>query len=69
MTRFPHALQSHLSTGFSLPGQGQAMLRDIVWDRPIFRAPVLPNPRVIFDPLPFRTQLFGSLRRKSRPAR
>jgi hypothetical protein len=29
-------------------------LRDIVWDKPIFRAPPLPNPRVIFDPIPFR---------------
>jgi hypothetical protein len=27
--------------------------RDITWDRPVFRPPVLPNPRVIFDPLPF----------------
>lgn len=29
--------------------------RDIVWGRPVFRAPNLPSPRVIFDPLPFRT--------------
>jgi hypothetical protein len=45
-------------------------MRDIVWDRPIFRAPLLPNPRVIFDPLPFRAQtapVFG--RRSVRPAR
>jgi hypothetical protein len=27
--------------------------RDITWDRPVFRPPFLPNPRVIFDPLPF----------------
>lgn len=27
--------------------------RDIMWDRPVFRPPLLPNPRVIFDPLPF----------------
>ena len=33
--------------------------RDIVWDRPVFRPPVLPNPRVIFDPLPFTTQRTG----------
>lgn len=27
--------------------------RDIIWGRPIFPPPQLPNPRVIFDPLPF----------------
>jgi len=27
--------------------------RDILWGRPVFKAPELPNPRVIFDPLPF----------------
>jgi|CXWL01.1.fsa_nt_gi hypothetical protein len=30
--------------------------RDILWDRPVFPPPVLPNPRVIFDPLPFTVQ-------------
>lgn len=28
-------------------------MRDITWDRPVFRPPVLPNPRVSYDPLPF----------------
>ncbi len=28
-------------------------LRDVLWDRPVFRAPPLINPQVIFDPLPF----------------
>jgi hypothetical protein len=27
--------------------------RDIIWGQPVFRAPELPNPRVIHDPLPF----------------
>ena len=27
--------------------------RDILWGQPVFKAPELPNPRVIFDPLPF----------------
>jgi hypothetical protein len=27
--------------------------RDILWGRPVFKAPELPNPRVAFDPLPF----------------
>lgn len=34
--------------------------RDIIWDRPVFRPPLLPNPRVIFDPLPFTTQRMGA---------
>jgi hypothetical protein len=29
-------------------------LQDIGWGRPVFRAPELPSPRVIFDPMPFR---------------
>jgi hypothetical protein len=35
---------------------GRGCARDILWGRPIFRAPELPSPRVVFDPLPFRTQ-------------
>ena len=31
----------------------QATNRDILWNRPVFKAPVLPNPRVALDPLPF----------------
>ncbi len=27
--------------------------RDILWGQPVFRAPELPNPRIIHDPLPF----------------
>ncbi|MBL9216776.1 MAG: hypothetical protein JNG83_14965 [Opitutaceae bacterium] len=45
------------------------LTRDVAWDRPIFRAPVLPNPRVIFDPLPFRTQLFTAARQICRMGR
>lgn len=30
------------------------MLRDLTWGRPIFKAPTLPNPRIVFDPTPFR---------------
>ena len=30
-------------------------VRDITWDRPVFRPPLLPNPRVNFAPLPFMT--------------
>ena len=27
--------------------------RDILWNKPVFKAPVLPNPRIALDPLPF----------------
>lgn len=33
-------------------------VRDLTWGRILFPPPALPNPRVIFDPQPFRTQLF-----------
>ncbi len=69
MPRFPRSLNPSLATGSLLGGQEQAALRDIVWDRPIFRAPALPNPRVVFDPLPFRTQLFNTARRVYRLAK
>jgi hypothetical protein len=56
------ALQSQLVADFSdaMPPAGQK--RDVEWDRPVFRPPFLPNPRVVFDPLPFRTQLRGVVR-------
>lgn len=31
----------------------QSQASDVLWGRPIFKAPQLPNPRVMFDPLPF----------------
>ena len=39
----------------AFPSQNLAagLTRDVLWDRPLFRTPVLPNPRMMFDPLPF----------------
>jgi hypothetical protein len=37
-------------------------LVDIGWGRPVFKAPDLPSPRVIFDPLPFRSAFSGGQR-------
>jgi hypothetical protein len=34
------------------------------WGRPLFKAPGFPNARSIFDPLPFRTQVFRAMRPK-----
>jgi hypothetical protein len=30
-----------------------AQMHDILWNRPVFRAPALSNPRIAPDPLPF----------------
>ncbi len=38
--------------------------RDITWDRPVFRPPVLPNPRVIFDPVLFTAHRLNALTRQ-----
>lgn len=65
----PSPLHSQLAAGFRDPAPDQTLLRDIIWDRPVFRPPFLPNPRVVFDPLPFRTQLFSAARRVYRLAR
>jgi hypothetical protein len=43
------------------------LCRDITWGRILFLPPELANPRVIFDPLPFRTHEFVSGRAKKSP--
>jgi hypothetical protein len=66
----PHRfLHPQIAGDFSRPAPDRSLLRDIVWDRPVFRPPGLPNPRVVFDPPPFRTQLFSAARRACRIAR
>ncbi|RXK52932.1 hypothetical protein ESB00_14565 [Oleiharenicola lentus] len=40
--------------------------RDITWDRILFQPPVL-NPRMVFDPLPFRTQTLPRPQRSRSP--
>ncbi len=55
MTHFPHnpakrpAPKQPAAPATAKPG----LLRDLLWGRPVFKAPALPNPRVAFDPLPF----------------
>jgi len=41
-----------------------SLTRDITWDRPVFRPPVL-NPRIMFDPLPFTAQRMVPVRRQN----
>ncbi len=65
----PHRfLHSQIAGDFQRAAPDRS-LRDIIWDRPVFRPPGLPNPRVVFDPPPFRTQLFGVARRACRLTR
>ncbi len=54
MNYFPHPTPKHPATAAGLLASvRQTLTRDISWDRPVFKAPDLPNPRIVFDPLPF----------------
>ena len=55
MTHFPHkqTLRSGDRNPASHPPVRPTTLSDILWGRPVFRAPALANPRVALDPLPF----------------
>lgn len=57
MTYFPHNTlkRSTPPVAKALATVRQNLNRDILWGQPVFKAPVLPNPRVAFDPLPFTT--------------
>lgn len=55
MTYFPQTPGKRLT---ALPAAasatGRSMIsRDILWNQPVFKAPLLPNPRIALDPLPF----------------
>ncbi|MBE34232.1 MAG: hypothetical protein CMI16_01510 [Opitutaceae bacterium] len=41
-------------------------VRDFAWGRPLFQAPKLPNPSVIFDPLPFTVHRPAGMRSDTR---
>jgi len=55
MTYFPHnplKRPAAVTAGAFAPVR-PAIIRDILWNQPVFKAPALPNPRIAFDPLPF----------------
>jgi len=56
-TPYPHFAQTEV-----LPRR----TRDVTWGRILFQPPLL-NPRLVFDPLPFRTQTTIRPARNSRP--
>ncbi len=67
MTYFPHNSLPHAAAAkpAALGSVRQAILGDILWNRPVFKAPVLPNPRVAFDPLPFTAARVTQRRRQA----
>ncbi|MDB6113189.1 MAG: hypothetical protein JWQ62_134, partial [Lacunisphaera sp.] len=53
MNYFPHNSPKRRSAspaGVFAPVR-QAILRDILWGQPLFKAPALPTPRISIDPL------------------
>ncbi len=42
-------------------------MRDVTWGRILFHPPALLNPRLVFDPLPFRTQRLHRIPRSRSP--
>lgn len=55
MTFFPHnpLLRPAAAKAASPVSVRPALKRDILWNQPVFKAPLLPNPRISLDPLPF----------------
>ncbi len=55
MNYFPHHPRKRSAAPMAglLATVRQTLTRDIEWNRPVFKAPALPNPRIVFDPLPF----------------
>lgn len=53
MTHYPHQPHPRRTSKAPAATPKPGLLRDLVWGRPVFKAPALPNPRVAFDALPF----------------
>jgi len=56
MTYFPHnpLKRPAAPVAGSLGSVRQAIIRDILWNQPVFKAPVLPIPNIALEPLPLR---------------
>lgn len=64
MIYFPHNPLKHATTPAQmLASVRQSSARDVLWNKPLFKAPALPNPRIAFDPLPFTAARITSQRR------
>lgn len=55
MTYFPHNPFRRPANPAANPPAfvRQRLTRDILWNQPVFKAPMLTNPRIALDPLPF----------------
>jgi hypothetical protein len=67
MTYFPHnPFRRSAAPAATPPGSvRQRLTRDILWNQPVFKAPVLTNPRIALDPLPFIASRLTQSRRGS----
>ena len=56
MTYYPHSsLPRRPTASVAAPGNVRpGLLRDILWNRPVFKAPVLPIPPIAPEVLPFK---------------
>lgn len=49
------------------PSQATGLRRDVTWGRILFVPPELVNPRIVFDPVPFRSHSFAPARTRKSP--
>ena len=52
MIHFPHNPLKRAATQALAPVR-HAFVRDVTWNKPVFKAPILSNPAVEIEPLPF----------------
>ncbi len=52
MIHFPHNPLKRTAGPASAPVRS-SLLRDVLWNKPVFKAPALSNPPILIDPLPF----------------
>jgi len=53
MIHFPHNPLKRLAAASVFGPVRQPFLRDVLWGKPVFKAPGLTNPPIPTDPLPF----------------
>lgn len=54
MIHFPHNPFKRTASAMSaLSLVRQTFVRDVIWNKPVFKAPALSNPPIAIDPLPF----------------
>jgi len=60
MNYFPHNPTKHAASAVhALAAVRQSLSRDILWNKPVFKAPSLSNPPIALDPLPLPATRLG----------